>query len=197
LTHTNRVTMIMTGPDPYTNPAASSGTSILDVNELLLTKKIWSLREHYDIADRSGNLLAVGEGNFIQIPAIFQVTDARYGQVIMQIEGKVLSLHNQFTFTDNLGMELGILRKKLVKFIGDEFWMEKDGKELMRIYGDFLEHDYRMEMDGKLVARVHREWASIRDQYGISVLGNVDHRLVVGAVIVIEHIEMAERRAGS
>ena len=187
----------MTGPDPYRNPTASSGSSIIEATELLMTKKILSLREHYDIADRSGNILAKGEGNFIQIPAIFEVVDARYGQMIMQIEGKVLTLHNQFTITDNLGMELGTIRKKLMKFIGEEFWIEKDGKELMRIYGNFLEHDYSMEMDGKVVARVHRQWVSIRDQYGISILGNIDHRLIVGATIVIEHIEVAERRARS
>jgi hypothetical protein len=59
----------MTGPDPNRNPSSFNSPSIFDVNELLLTKKILSLREHYDIADRSGHVLAVGEGNFIQMPA--------------------------------------------------------------------------------------------------------------------------------
>lgn len=160
-----------------------------------MKKKVLSLREHYDIQDTSGNVLAVGEGNFIQLPAIFQIMDARYGQVIMQMEGKVFTLHNQFTMTDNLGVVLGTIRKKVAKLIGEEFWIEKDGTELMRIYGDFWEHEYSIEIGGNVVARVHREWVSIHDQYGISILGNVDHRLVIGATIVIEHIEAAERRA--
>jgi len=184
----------MTGPDPNRNPSSFNSPSIFDVNELLLTKKILSLREHYDIADRSGHVLAVGEGNFIQMPAMFKVTDSSYGQTIMQIVGKLLTLHNQFTITDYLGVELGTIRKKLMKLIGEEFWIEKDGRELMRIYGNFVEHDYSMEMEGRVVAQVHRKWVSLRDQYGISILGNVDHRLVIGATIVIEHIEVAERR---
>ena len=165
----------MSGSDQYRNPITSSGPSILDANELQLTKKILSLREHYDISDRSGNVLAVGEGNLIQFPAKFKITDPRNGQLIMQIEGKILT-------------------KKLMKLIGEELWLEKDGKELMRIYGNFLEHDYSMEMNGKVVAQVHRKWVTIRDSYGISILGDVDHRLVVGATIVVEHIEVEERR---
>jgi len=187
----------MSGSDQYRNPITSSGSSILDANELLLTKKILSLREHYDIGDRSGNILAVGEGNLIQIPANFKVTDPRNGQLIMQIEGKILTIRHQFTMKDSLGVELGTIRKKLMKLIGEELWVEKDGKEVMRIYGNFLEHDYTMEMNGKIVAQVHRKWVTIRDQYGISILGDVDRRLVVGATIVLEHIEVEERRSRS
>ena len=184
----------MSGSDQYRNPITSSGPSILDANELQLTKKILSLREHYDISDRSGNVLAVGEGNLIQFPAKFKITDPRNGQLIMQIEGKILTIRHQFTMMDSFGVELGIIKKKLMKLIGEELWLEKDGKELMRIYGNFLEHDYSMEMNGKVVAQVHRKWVTIRDSYGISILGDVDHRLVVGATIVVEHIEVEERR---
>jgi len=170
---------------------------LLNANEFVMKKGIFSLREHYDIEDRSGRSLAVAEGNFIQLPAVVQVKDATYGQLIMQMEGKVFTLHQQFTFNDSLGVELGTIRKKIAKLIGEEFWIEKGGREIMRIYGDFLEHDYRMEMNGKVVARVHREWVSLRDEYGISILEDVDRRLVVGATIVIEHIEVAERRSSA
>jgi uncharacterized protein YxjI len=64
----------------------------------------------------------------------------------------------------------------------------------MRIYGDFTEHDYQFEVDGVLVASVHKKWITLRDQIGISITGEVDHRIVIGAVIVIEHIEVTERQ---
>ena len=64
----------------------------------------------------------------------------------------------------------------------------------MRIYGDFTEHDYRFEVDGAPVAFVHKKWVSLRDQIGISITGEVDHRIVLGAVIVIEHIEVSENQ---
>jgi hypothetical protein len=64
----------------------------------------------------------------------------------------------------------------------------------MRIYGDFTERDYTKEVQGVPVASVHKKWVSLRDQIGISITGEVDHRVVIGAVIVIEHIEVTENK---
>ena len=91
-------------------------------------------------------------------------------------------------------LDLGIIRKKIVKLIGQEFRIEKDGAEIMRIYGNFVNHDYSMEVRVQQVASVHRKWVSIRDQFGISMMGPVDPRLVIGATIVIEHIMVEEER---
>ncbi len=85
------------------------------------------------------------------------------GSELMHLEGKVISLRNQFTFYDNTGKELGTIRKKIVKLIGEEFWVEKDGVEFMRIYGNFTEHDYQMQVNGIQVASVHKKWISVRD----------------------------------
>jgi uncharacterized protein YxjI len=64
----------------------------------------------------------------------------------------------------------------------------------MRIYGNFTEHDYQMQVNGAQVATVHRKWLTVRDQLQVSVTGQVDRRVVIGAVIVIEHIEVTERQ---
>ncbi|HTY47516.1 MAG TPA: LURP-one-related family protein [Methanomassiliicoccales archaeon] len=171
----------------------SAPGSILTSSEYVLKKKILSLSEHYDLEDRTGARLGEADGKIIQLPAKFVVKDA-LGQEVMRLEGKVLALRSQFTFYDNLDVQIGIIRKKIVKFIGDEYWVEKDGAEIMRIYGNFVEHDYRMEIGGQLVAQVHKRWFTIRDWLEVSVLGNVDHRIVLGAVIAIEHQEVTERR---
>jgi uncharacterized protein YxjI len=112
----------------------------------------------------------------------------------MHLQGKIFSLRNQFTFCDSNKMELGTIKKKIVKLVGEEFWVEKDGIEFMRIYGNFTEHDYQMEVNGVQVASVHRKWVTLRDQLGVSVTGQADHRVVIGAVIVIEHVEVTERK---
>ena len=56
-------------------------------------------------------------------------------------------------------------------------------------YGDFTEHDYQFEIDGALVASAHKKWVTLRDQIEIIITGEVDHRLIISTVIVIEHIE--------
>jgi uncharacterized protein YxjI len=158
----------------------------------VLKKKILSVREHYDLEDRTGTKLGEAGGNLFQFPAKFVVVDTT-GSELMHVKGKVFSLRRQFTFCDPAGVELGTMKKKIVKLIGEEFWVEKDGVEFMRIYGNFTEHNYQMQVNGAQVATVHKKWISVRDQLGVSITGKVDHRVVIGAVIVIEHVEVTER----
>jgi len=171
----------------------SSTNSLLGINDLVLKKKILSVHEHYDVEDVSGTKLGEADGNLFQFPAKFVVIDTN-GSELMQLKGKVFSLRSQFTFYDNAGAELGTIRKKIVKLIGEEFRVEKDGVEFMRIYGNFTEHDYQMQVNGVQVASVHKKWVSVRDQLAVSITGEVDHRVVIGAVIVIEHVEVTERQ---
>ena len=171
----------------------SDSNSLLETNDLVLKKKILSVREHYDLENVSGTKLGEADGNLLQFPAKFVVTD-RSGAEVMHVEGKILSLRNQFTFYDGSGVELGTIKKKIAKLIGEEYWVERDGVEFMRIYGNFTEHDYQMEVNGVQVASVHKKWASVRDQLGISIAGELDHRVAIGAVIVIEHVEVTERQ---
>jgi uncharacterized protein YxjI len=164
----------------------------MEINEFVMKKKIISIREHYDLENVSGTKLGEADGNLFQFPAKFVVVDAS-GAEFMRVEGKLFTLRKQYTFVDPMGQELGTIKKKIVKLIGEEYWVEKDGVELMRIFGNFTEHDYQMEINGMQVASTHKKWVSVRDQFEVSISGNVDRRLVLGAIIVIEHIEVSER----
>jgi uncharacterized protein YxjI len=170
-----------------------SSDLLSEVNDFVLKKKLLSLREHYDLEDRTGTKLGEADGNLFQFPAKFVVIDT-HGSEFMHLEGKVLSFRNQFTFYDPSGLGLGTIKKKIVKIIGEEYWIEKNGIETMRIYGNFTEHDYQMELNGVQVASVHKKWFTVRDQLGVSITGELDHRLALGAVIVIEHVEVTERQ---
>ena len=63
----------------------------------------------------------------------------------------------------------------------------------MRIYGNFAVHDYLMQVNGLDVASVHKKWFAMQDHIGLSIIGEVDHRIVLGALIVIEHNEVTEQ----
>ena len=168
--------------------------SLFETTEFIMQKKILSLHEHYDFLDQQGNTLGQADGNLVQIPPKFAVLD-NHGLELMHLQGKTLSLHREFTFYTPNGEEIAVIKRKIAKLIGEEFWVEQNGQEIMRIYGDFTEHEYQMQVEGTPVAEVHRKWITIRDQMGVSITGDVDHRIVIGAVIVIEHIEVTERQS--
>jgi uncharacterized protein YxjI len=174
----------------------SDSNYLFEINDVVMKKKIFSVREHYDFQDIKGASLASAEANFVQIPPKFVVVDT-HGSELMRLQGKMVSLRSEFVIYDSQGVALGTIRRRIAKLIGEEFWVEKDGVEFMRIYGEFTEHDYRFEVNGSAVASVHKQWVSLRDEICISITGLVDHRVVLGAVIVIEHIEVSERQSNS
>ena len=170
--------------------------SLLEANDFIMKKKILSMHEHYDFEDLQGNKLGEADGNLVQVPPKFQVKD-NHGQELMAVQGKVFSLRHEFTFHGQGGEELGTIKKKIAKLVGEEFWVEKNGQEFMRIYGNFTEHEYQIEVNGQAVASVHKKWVTLRDQLGVSITGQADHRIIIGAVIVIEHIEVTEKQSSS
>jgi uncharacterized protein YxjI len=177
---------------PASRTAASGGQSLATVSDMIMRKKLLSLHESYDFVDLSGAKIGEAEGNLVQLPAKISVT-LPDGSELMHIQGKVLALRKQYTFYDSAGQEIGTIKKKIAKLIGEEYWVEKDGVEFMRVYGNFTEHDYQMEVDGTQVAQVHKKWITVQDQFGLSIAGQIDHRVVIGAVIAIEHVEVTER----
>ncbi len=174
-------------------PSTVGQTLLLTANELTLNKKIVSVREHYDIQDASGTPLGQADGNFFQLPAKFAVLDST-GAQILSVNGKLVSLRREFDIYDSGGNMLAAIKKKIARLIGSEYWLELNGNQFVRIYGNFVEHDYRFQANGVDVAQVHKKWVSVRDSFNISILGPIDHRFVLGSVVVIEHEEVTERR---
>jgi uncharacterized protein YxjI len=168
--------------------------SLLETADFIMQKKILSVHEHYDFSDLQGNKLGEADGNLVQVPPKFEVKD-NHGVELMHLQGKVFSLHSEFTFIGSASEALGTIKKKIAKLVGEEFWVEKNGEEFMRIYGNFTDHEYQMEVAGVAVASVHKKWVSVRDQLEVSITGNIDHRVVIGAVIVIEHLEVTTKQS--
>ena len=170
--------------------------SLLEVNDFRMQKKILSAREHYDFLDLKGNRLGEADGNIVQVPPKFNMLDT-HGVELMRMQGKTFSLHREFSFYTPEGEELGTIKRKIAKLVGEEFWVEKDRVEFIRIYGNFTEHEYQIEAAGQTIATVHRKWVTLRDQLGVSITSNIDHRIIIGATIVIEHVEVTERQSNS
>ena len=106
-------------------PTTSTAEDLLEAREIVMKKKIMSVREHYDFEDRSGKNLGEGNGNFFQVPAKFVVLTSpdsmgNAGHEIMHIDGKILSLRHEFNLFDESGNLLGSMKKKIVKLIGQE-----------------------------------------------------------------------------
>ncbi len=130
---------------------------LLAINEIVLKKqKIISMKEHYDLEDRNGMKFVEAEGNLFQFPARFVVKDVN-GSKLMYIEGKTFSLRKEFSLYDNARKFLGTIKNKLLKLTGQEYWLERNGVEFLRIFVNFTGLDYQKEVYGVQVATVHKK----------------------------------------
>jgi uncharacterized protein YxjI len=182
--------------------------NLLEANEFIIIKKILTVRRHYDFLDVQGNTIGEADGSMVQIPPKFNVFDSR-GIEVMRLRGKVLSNDKIYTFYDSVGEQIGTIRE--IFQAGEvRFLVEKDGQQLMSIHrqpsskstleslvslpnpDEFLEPllNYVIEVDGQTVAKFYRKWPAIRNKIKLSITREVDHRLVIGSVIVVEYVDV-------
>jgi uncharacterized protein YxjI len=81
-----------------------------EINEVVMKKRILSVREHYDFQDPQGAPLASAEANFLQMPPVFVVTDT-HGSELIRLQGKMVSIRSEFAIYDNQGVNLEPLRE--------------------------------------------------------------------------------------
>lgn len=90
---------------------------------------------------------------------------------------------------------IATLKKKLLTFLGSQYWFENpEGQEIMRAKGNFLAHEYKIkDSTGNALAHISKKWISIRDSYGIDIIGKADRYLILVAAVCIDAIEHEKR----
>src|SRR5215467_4175380 len=114
------------------------------------------------------------------------------GQPVLQVDGKVLSLHNRLVLRDPAGREVGQVHRKLAALrptyeitiggqnvaevrrhlftpFGERFTIDVPGPADMEISGDLLDHEFTIERDGQAVATISKRWLTMTASYAVDV----------------------------
>jgi len=173
--------------------AQTSGTSpgsAFSGNEYIIEQKIVAMRDTFGIKDRNGNLLAYVKRKIVSWGPQFWF-ESPDGTRLGEMHGKVLAVRPTFEIHDSQGL-VAVVKKKVLKLLGSEWWLEDNsGKEIARIKGNVMAHDFSMySPSGAELARIHKKWVTIRDSYGIEVLGReVDPYIMVAYSIAMDHAQ--------
>lgn len=145
---------------------------------------------------------------FFDVGDDFDITDDS-GQVVLHVDGKVLSLRDKLVIEDPHGAEVASVRRQLIALrptyqieIGGEkaaevrkklftpfrekFTIDLPGDDDLTMSGDLFDHEYTVERDGREVASVSKRWLSIRDSYAVRVADGENHVLILAAVLALE-----------
>jgi uncharacterized protein YxjI len=143
------------------------------------------------------------------------ITDER-GQVVFQVDGKVLSLHNTLVMRDRAGnevatvrrhlislrptysisrhgQELAEVRKKLISPFIDRYTIDVPGPDDLHVAGSLLEHEYTLSQNDQVVATVSKRWIALTDTYGVDIAPGQDDVLILASILAIDVAQDRER----
>jgi uncharacterized protein YxjI len=153
---------------------------------------------------------------FFRLGEDSDITD-EFGRPVLQVDGKVLSLHNTLIVRDMSGTEVAKVerelvtlrptyritqqgqkvaevRKKLFSPFVDRFTIDIPGPDDMTMTGSLLEHDYIITRGDRLVATISKQWISLTDTYGVDIAPGEDDLLILCSVLALDLAEDRERR---
>jgi uncharacterized protein YxjI len=131
------------------------------------------------------------------------------GQPVLQVDGKVLTLHNRLVLRDPAGREVGQVHRKLAALrptyeitidgndvaevrrhlftpLGERFTIDVPGPSDMEISGDLLSHEFSIERDGQTVATISKRWLSMTASYAVDVAPGEDDVLILASVLALD-----------
>ncbi len=137
------------------------------------------------------------------------------GQPVLDVDGKVLSLHNRLIVRDMRGnevvrvqrrllairptyevsrdgQELAEVRKQLISPFVDRFTVDIPGPDDLHITGSLFEHEYTFTRRGQVVATVSKRWFAVRDTYGVDIAPGQDDVLILACVLALDLAEDRE-----
>ena len=131
------------------------------------------------------------------------------GRPVLQVDGKVLSLHNRLVLRDPAGREAGQVHRKLAALrptyqitiggkdaaevrkhlftpFGDRFTIDVPGPDDMEINGDLLSHEFTIERDGQTVATISKRGLTVTTSYTVDVAPGEDDVLILASVLALD-----------
>jgi len=168
---------------------------MLETKEFTIDQRLLSIRNTYVIKNKLGEQLGFIKQEFVSWGPHFWLEDSS-GVHIGEIDGKVITAHHEYEIKDKDGQLKAKIKKKILKLFGSEWWMENvEGREIARIKGNVVRHTYDIVAPDKtVIAKVHLNWATIRDEYCIEIIKqDFDPLLVLGYAIAMDNVEHSER----
>jgi len=163
--------------------------------EFTIDQRLLSVRNTYVVKNKLGEQLGFIKQEFVSWGPRFWFEDNAEVH-IGEVDGKVLTTHHEFEVKDEDGQTMARIKKKIIKLFGSEWWMEDAaGNEIARVKGNVVHHTYEIVAPDKtVIAKVHLNWATVRDEYCVEMVKEgFPSMLVLGVAVAVDHVEHPDR----
>ena len=173
--------------------------NMFEYRAFIIDQRLLSVRNTYVVKDRNDQQLGFIKQEFVSWGPKFWFED-NTGSHLGEIDGKVITIHKEYSIKDKDGQVKAKIKKKILKLFGSEWWMEDDtGREMARIQGNVIHHTYAVVAPDKTaIAEIHRRWVTIQDEYCIEIVNlSFDPMLVLAFAIAMDNVEHEQRSPAS
>jgi uncharacterized protein YxjI len=163
---------------------------VFETTKYVIEKKL--VAPAYGVKDVNGNLLGYVKAKRASIGHVKFGFEDNAGAQLGEIDGKLISVHQEYEIKDKDGQLKARIKKKALKLFGSEWWMEDpEGQQLAKAEGDFAGHNYQiLASSGGVIAQIHKKWVSMRDSYGIEILRqDFDPFLILSYTIAMDFVK--------
>lgn len=150
----------------------------------VMKQKIISWGDDFTIRDENGRDAFHVDGRMFSFGDKLTIKDHR-GEDVAVIDQKLLSIGPTYEIFRG-GQHVATVKKKLLTFFRDKFYVDVPGPDDLEVQGSILDHEYTFTRNGRTVASVSKRYFAIRDSYGIDVNDGEDDVLIIAAAVVID-----------
>ena len=131
------------------------------------------------------------------------------GELVLQVDGKIMSLHQRLILRDPAGREVAQVHRKLAAFrptyeitidgkdvaevrqhlftpFGERLTIDVPGAGDMRISGDLFGHEFTIQRDGQTAATISKRWLSLTASYAVDVAPGENDLLILATVLALD-----------
>jgi uncharacterized protein YxjI len=188
-------------PPPTTMPPPMTQGSLFDPrrNGYVIHEKTWDWGSG-DILDESGQKIGYMDRKILSLRAEIKLTEIN-GTMAAKIHRKIVAIRPTYEIKTPQDQIIGKIEKKLLSFRPKLHVLDASGNKLLELKGNFVGWDFVIKdmRSGNEVGTVKKldrwrdvffsgGWFDRSDKYALKINGDIDRRLVVGAVIAIDNM---------
>jgi uncharacterized protein YxjI len=158
----------------------------------LIRERFFRLGEDSDITDEQGRPVLQVDGKVLTLHDRLVLRDPN-GQEVAQVHRKLVALRPTYEVSVG-GREVAEVRKRLFTPFGDRFTIDLPGPDDLEMTGDLLDHEFTIRRGDQMVATIAKRWFSMRDTYAVDVAAGQDDLLILACVLALDLAEDRERR---
>lgn len=156
----------------------------------IIRERFFHLGEDSDITDESGNLVYQVDGKVLSLHDRLVLRDPS-GKEVAQVERKLLSFVPTYEISVG-GQDVAEVRKKFFTPFGDRFTIDVPGPDDLEMDGNLLDHEFVVKRGGQTVATVSKRWLSVTATYGIDIAPGQNDLVILASVLALDLAEDRE-----